>query len=823
MGYNLHFPRALSRVFASAPNMESACPGEGGALTGVLDTVINWCRSNSLWPMFFGLSCCFVEEATTFTSRYDIARFGSEVFRGSPRQADLLVVSGTVFKKIAPVVLRLYEQMAEPKWVISMGSCANSGGMYDVYSVVQGVNQIIPVDVYVPGCPPRPEALLGGLVKMQELIRLRERPSRAIVGLGGCQGGREDVLVDGVSKSRDDRGPGLAGTMVRGTEISPPFFAESRADGMWTPPAPRLELTANQNAVAESLAREFGEVARLLPQEHGAVDMPTYEVPAQRVPDVLAFLKAQAPTRFKRLEDLTAIDESARRPWPGIDGHPDFNLIYTLTSLDDASRLRIKAPLRGSEPEAPSVTGLWPSANWYEREVFDLFGVRFAGHPDLRRIIMPDDWPGHPLRKDQPHRATEMAPYTPLDARRHQPEDAAELLRQAGAAPDDANFVLNIGPHHYSTHGLIRFMLEMHGETIVGMDTEIGYHHRGVEKIAEHQSWHQFIPYTDRLDYLSGAANNLTYLLAVERLCGVKVPDRAQYIRVMLAELYRISNHLLWYGTFVQDLGMMSPIFFAFREREQLMDIAEAITGARLHPAWLRIGGVAMDLPDNWKTLMEDFLRVFPKRIAEYEKLVTANPIFRARVKGIGHIGLDEAIDLGVTGPTLRGSGLAWDLRKTMPYAAYPAFDFEVAVADGCDCLARYHVRMEEMRQSLRIIEQAVRDMPPGRVMADDYRYCIPPKAETLANIESLIHHFINATRGPKIPRGESYVATEAPRGEQGYYVVSDGQSMPYRLHMRSPGYANVQAMPRMTLGHTVADLVAIIGSVDYILPDIDR
>lgn len=786
-----------------------------GETQNVADAVINWARSNSLWPMFFGLSCCFVEEATAFTSRYDISRFGSEVFRGSPRQADVLIVSGTVFKKVAPGVLRLYEQMGEPKWVISMGSCANSGGMYDVYSVVQGVDQILPVDVYIPGCPPRPEAVLHGLMELQKKIRATERPTRPIFHMkGGLQGGRTDPLVDGQTKFRDPRGPGYQGIPVRGTDMTAPDFTGNRTSLMWTPPAARITLTEGEDALARHLSQEFGEAATL---STPSSDMPTYHVAPGAIAKVLAHLKDRAPQKFKRLEDLTAVDESARKEK---DGLPDFTVVYTLLDFESAKHIRLKVPLSGPEPAVDTATAVWPSASWYEREVYDMFGLGFTGHPDLRRLIMPHDWPGHPLRKSHPYRATSLAPYTTESARKHVPLDAGAILTERRGPQ---NFLINLGPHHYSTHGVIRYIVELHGEEIRAMDTEIGYHHRAVEKVAERQSWHQFIPYTDRVDYLTGVCNNLTYLSAVETLCGLKVPDRAQYIRVMLSEFFRLANHLLWFGTLVQDLGMMSAIFYAFREREMIMDIVEMITGARLHPAWLRIGGTAMDLPDGWKEKVDAFVAAFPARIKEYEAMFTHNPIFRARMIGVGRLSRKDAMEWGVTGANLRASGLDWDLRKKRPYAAYEAFDFDIPVRGEGDCYARYLVRMEEMRQSLRIIEQAARDMPPGRVMAEDARYCLPDKTAALHDIESLIHHFVNVTRGPKIPRGEAYFSTEHPRGEQGFYVASDGGNAPYRLHVRSPGFACVQAMPLMALGASIPDFVAVIGSIDYILPEIDR
>lgn len=439
----------------------------------------------------------------------------------------------------------------------------------------------------------------------------------------------------------------------------------------------------------------------------------------------------------------------------------DFTAVYQLLSYERNSDVRLKVPLQGDQPGLPTITYLWPAANWYEREAWDMFGIRFEGHPNLRRILMPPAWVGHPLRKDHPARATEMGLFILTVTKEIAEQEALEFrpeewgMHQHGT---DTDFMfLNLGPQHPGTHGLLRVVLELDGEEIVDAVVDIGFHHRGAEKMGERQSWHTYIPYTDRIDYLGGVMNNFPYVMAVEKLAGIEVPDRAKVIRIMMAEFFRLASHLVWYGTLAQDLGALSPVFYMFTDRERVFRIVEAVCGARMHPNWFRIGGVVQDLPEGWEELVRDFLKYLPPRLDEYDSMVMQNRIFKGRTQGVGVYTLDQAIEWGVTGPNLRACGFEWDWRKKRPYSAYDQFEFDIPTATHGDCYDRAVVRVQEMRQSLRIIQQCLDYMPSGPYKSEHPLATPPLKEFTMHDIETLIDHFLGVSWGPVIPPGRRW------------------------------------------------------------------
>jgi len=557
-------------------------------ITTRLDAVLNWGRANSLWPMPMGISCCAIEMMAAVGPKYDMARFGSEVLRFSPRQADLMIVAGTLTYKMAPIVRRIYDQMMEPKWVMAMGTCLCTGGMFDSYPVVQGLDKVLPVDVYVPGCPPRPEAVIQALMTIQRKIK-------------------------------------------RGSTIH------------------------------------------------------------------------------------------------------------------------------------------------------------------------------HVSRSDEPAQITFPRTETPIVPERSD------------------TIVLNMGPQHPSTHGVLRLILELDGENVIQCVPDIGFLHRGFEKIAENKRYHQFIPYTDRLDYLAPLSNNVSYAMAVEKLFGIELPERGQAIRVIACELARISAHLLSLGTYALDVGAGTVFFHTFDEREKIYVLIEKLAGHRFTTSYTRIGGLARDASPEFLRDLKDFLKELPQTIDEMDSLLTNNKIWQQRTKDVGVISPELAINYGITGPNLRASGVNWDLRKDMPYNGYEKYDFNVVVGKNGDSYDRYWVRIQEMRESMKILHQAIDGLPSGPINADVPEVVIPTKEEVYTQMEALIWHFKVISEGFKAKPGQIYSAIENPKGEFGFFIKSEGDNKPARVRIHSPALRSIQILPELVKGKLIADVVATVASLDPVLGEIDR
>ncbi len=383
--------------------------------------------------------------------------------------------------------------------------------------------------------------------------------------------------------------------------------------------------------------------------------------------------------------------------------------------------------------------------------------------------------------------------------------------------------VINMGPQHPSTHGVLRVVLELDGETIVGLRSEIGYLHTGMEKEGEYLDYRKALTMTDRMDYLAANSNNLAYTLSVEKLLDLEVPPRGQYLRVMLTELSRIASHCVWLGTHSLDLGAMTPFFYIFTEREKILEMFEMFSGVRMMPSWIIPGGLRGDMPDGFESKLRTFLKEFPAKLVEAEALLKTNPIFMARTQGVGYISAEQCMALGVSGPTLRAAGVGWDLRKSNPYCGYEKFQFSIPTTTNSDVYDRFLVRMAEIRESVKILQQTIDELPSGPWNSDDRKVVPPPREELDTSMEAVIHHFKIYTEGISPPVGEAYVPIEGPKGEIGFYLISDGTAMPYRFHVRPPSFMNLQALETMCLGRMVADVVAIIGSIDIVLGEIDR
>lgn len=577
------------------------------------------------------------------------------------------------------------------------------------------------------------------------------------------------------------------------------------------------------NPVIGELISRFGR--EMFTLQTSKTGMPVIWLPKSALVDVISFFK-KIPKPYNMLYDLHAVDERLRTHREQLVAQ-DFTVFYHLLSVERNSDVLLKVALSEKSLTLPSITSIFSNANWYEREVWDLFGITFTGHPHLTRIMMPKSWQGHPLRKDFPARATEFDPFA-LDVAKQDLEQEALRFKpedwgmRKGTDNEDFMF-LNLGPNHPSAHGAFRIVLQLDGEEIVDCVPDIGYHHRGAEKMAERQSWHSYIPYTDRVEYLGGVMNNLPYVLAVEKLAGIQVPAKVEVIRVMLAELFRINSHLLFLGTYIQDVGAMTPVFYAFSDRQRIYNIIEAITGARMHPAWFRIGGVAHDLPQGWQRLVREFLDWLPKRLESYVTAALRNSILRGRTIGVAAYNTQQALEWGVTGAGLRATGLGLDIRKWRPYSGYQNFDFEVPTGSNGDAYDRALVRVEEIRQSLRIVEQCLNNMPDGPYKADHPLTTPPPKERALQHIETLINHFLQVSWGPIMPANESFQMIEATKGANSYYLTSDGSTMSYRTRIRTPSFAHLQQIPSVIRGSLVSDLIVYLGSIDFVMSDVDR
>ncbi len=783
-------------------------------LLKLVDPIYNWGRRNSLWPLQFGLACCAIEMICTAASRFDIARFGAELFRASPRQADLMIVSGTVTKKMVPMIVRLYDQMPEPKYVISMGACATAGGPFkEGYNVVSGIDKFLPVDVYIPGCPPTPQALLHALITLQKKI-------------------------DGQSIGQVRWYAKEAPPEIPVPELGPDLVDVRRAEEI------------KQKCAGPGVEQKPAALPTMIPAPT-KTDERTRIVEPSRLLETAREMRNNPDSALDYLANLTCVD------------YQDcYELVYHLYSIKHyRPPLALKVRAKKEDPRIPSVVSIWPGADLQEREVWDLYGVRFEGHPNLKRILMWEGFEGHPMRKDylEPYyeapgkifpsrwkegrhqRAEERVAFSdnvryppgfdptqgqsplekgqsPLD---RLPEGATSGTVPAGTilggtVPYEEltpvtsqsleslktdTLVINLGPQHPSTPGVFRMKVVVDGERIVKLEPVMGYMHRNHEKIGERNTYLMNFPYTDRLDYICSMSNNLGYALTVEKMLGLKPPERAEYIRVIMAELTRIVNHFWAIGFLLNDLGaFFTPALYAIEERELILDLFEMASGSRMMCNYMRFGGVAADLPDEFFPIFTSLIHDrLPKGIEQIDRYLTRNEILLSRCRGVGVLPRDAAVAYSAAGPVLRGSGVPYDVRKAEPYSIYDRFDFEIPTFPEGDVYARYRVRIAEMWQSLKILRQAFRDLPKGEILA----------GKKLWNIRVLA--------------GEAYGRVENPKGELGFYIVSDGTDHPYRYHVRAPSFINLTALGLMCQGHLVADVVAILGSIDIVLGETDR
>lgn len=544
---------------------------------------------------------------------------------------------------------------------------------------------------------------------------------------------------------------------------------------------------------------------------------PRVWVKREALMETLRLLRESPSFRMHQLTDLTVIDNLYLKPEAD-----RFEVSYLLKNLERETRVAVRTMVPASDPTVPSATELWAAADWAEREAFDQYGVVFTGHWNLRRILNHKDFVGHPLRKDYDiYRGQWLAEADDL-------LEELELKRRRFPRPFDPDepgetMLLNIGPSHPATHGTLRTLVELDGERILYAIPEIGYLHRGFEKSAETHEYNQVIPYTDRLNYCSAISNNVGYAKAVESLCGIEVPERCQYIRVILCELSRIMDHLVCNGANLVDLGALTNFWYLFNLREKIYKVIESVTGARLTNSYTRIGGLWSDVHDEFLAETRALLIEVPKHINDTLKLVARNRIFIDRTVGVGGFSVDDAISHGFTGPCLRATGFEYDLRKQAPYYVYDRFKFEVVTGFRGDTYDRTMVRFEEILQSVRIIEQALEQMPRGPVNADHPLALLPSKNQIHGNIEGLVNHFKVIMHGISPPAGEVYDWTESPNGELGFHIVSDGTMRPYKCRVRPPCFYLYSAFTKLVEGGLIADAIAVLGSLNIIAGELDR
>jgi NADH-quinone oxidoreductase subunit C/D len=581
----------------------------------------------------------------------------------------------------------------------------------------------------------------------------------------------------------------------------------------YTGPAPTNRqpfIPANAEAMDTRANEIAGKIANAGLTHEPGQDLPTFVVDKDRIIDVLRALHDHPELRFTLPLDLFGAD------YPGREKR--FDVIYQLYSLQNNERLRLKVRVAEDE-NVPTSVGVFEGYDWYEREVFDMFGIRFDGHPNLRRILTHDNFQGHALRKDYDPAQRWLLTESGIPAL--MPKIAPQFAQEE---TDYERVTLNLGPSHPAMHGTLRVVVTLDGETIVGTEQEIGYLHRCFEKMSETHTYQQVIPFTDRLNYCSAVINNVGYCMAVEKLLGIAAPSRADHVRLMLSEFYRIADHIVCIGTNLVDVGALTNFWYLFQPREEIIALAESCSGARLLPSYLRVGGLAVDVPSDFLSNAQKIVNMLPKFVDEVEALVMKNRIFRDRVEGVGVISQADAINYGFTGPCLRATGVPFDVRKTSPYLGYETYDWDVPVADGGDTYARFLVRFEEMRQSLRILQQAIdRGLPPGPVMVDNPYVALPPKEKVYNQMESLIYHFKLIMHGIQPPVGETYFQVEGGNGELGFYLVSDGTKNPYRVRARPPCFPIFEAYGKMILGQTIPDAIAALGSLNIIAGELDH